>query len=261
MLKRTITAIVAILFFFPFIIYGSYPLYFITVMIGSIGLYELLKMRQLTTEKIPVVLGVLLLWTLILPDEVMTHFSPLNQIDLLMIIAILLSSYTVIKKNSFHFSDVSFIIFGTIYVGLGFHYFLVSRDMGLEYVFFAIVVILLTDTGAYLAGNLFGKNKLIPAISPNKTIEGAIGGAFLGVLAGTIFHLIFPIHDSLLFVISVSFFASIIGQMGDLTASALKRHYEVKDSGKLLPGHGGILDRFDSWLFVFPFLYIIQLFG
>src|SRR5690625_1640592 len=101
----------------------------------------------------------------------MTHFLPLHQLDLLMIIAILLSSYTVIKKNSFHFSDVSFIIFGTIYVGLGFHYFLVSRDMGLEYVFFAIVVILLTDTGAYLAGNLFGKDKLVQSISQIKPLK------------------------------------------------------------------------------------------
>src|SRR5699024_10630014 len=112
--------------------------------------------------------------------------------------------------------------------------------------------------GAYFSGSLFGKNKLSPYISPKKTIEGSVGGILLAAIFGMVFHLIIPMHDSLIIVVIVSILASIVGQMGDLVESALKRYYGVKDSGNLLPGHGGILDRFDSWLFVFPFLYLIQ---
>ena len=263
MLTRTITAIVAIAFFFPFVIIGGWPLSIVMLLIGSIGLYELIKMRQLTNYKIPLGLAMLLLWAFLLPETVIADLLTItvNRIELLFIISLLILSYTVLLKNKFTFDDAGFLVLGSIYIGLGFHYFVASRSVGLEYVFFAIVVILMTDTGAYFSGNMFGKHKLIPEISPNKTIEGAIGGAIIAVIAGTIFNLIFPVHDSVIVVMVVSFFASLVGQIGDLVESSLKRHYEVKDSGRLLPGHGGILDRFDSWLFVFPFLHLIQFIG
>ena len=263
MLKRTITAVIASALFFPFVIYGGWPLSIVMLLIASIGLFELLRMRNLTDYKIPVCLAMLLLWILLLPDAFIGDMLPsaMNKINLLLIISLAILSYTVLLKNKFTFDDVGFLILGTIYIGLGFHYFVVSRAFGLEYVFYAIVVILITDSGAYFSGNLFGKHKLLPEISPKKTIEGAIGGAIMAIVAGTIFNFIFPVHDSMIVVIVVSFFASLIGQTGDLVESGLKRHYNVKDSGHLLPGHGGILDRFDSWLFVFPFLNFIQFIG
>lgn len=263
MLKRTITAIVAVLFFFPFVIYGGWPLSIVMLLIGSIGLIELLRMRKLTTYKVPVALAILLLWILLLPESFITDVLSIsvNKIDLLFTICITVLSYTVLLKNKFTFDDAGFLILGTLYIGLGFHYFIASREIGLEYVFFAIVVILITDTGAYFSGSLFGKHKLLPEISPKKTIEGAVGGALMAIIAGTVFNFIFPVHDSWIVVMVVSFLASLIGQTGDLVESGLKRHYSVKDSGRLLPGHGGILDRFDSWLFVFPFLHLIQFIG
>jgi len=256
MLERTITAIVAILLFFPFVIYGGWPFYLVMLLISTIGLYELLRMRKMTKYKFPIFLSILLLWYLLLPDA--TIGISISRIDFLLITSLILLSYTVFMKNKFTFEDASFMILGVIYIGLGFHYFIASQEVGLEYVFFAIVVILATDVGAYFSGSLFGKNKLSPYISPKKTIEGSVGGILLAAIFGMVFHLIIPMHDSLIIVVIVSILASIVGQMGDLVESALKRYYGVKDSGKLLPGHGGILDRFDSWLFVFPFLYLIQ---
>ena len=263
MLKRTITAIIAILLFFPFVIYGGWPLAIVMLLIASIGLFELLRMRNLTDYKIPVCLAMLLLWIFLLPDAVIADVLPIamNKINFLLIISLAILSYTVLLKNKFTFNDAGFLILGTIYIGLGFHYFVASRAFGLEYVFYAIVVILITDSGAYFSGNLFGKHKLLPEISPKKTIEGAIGGAIMAIVAGMTYNFIFPVHDSIIIVIIVSFFASLVGQTGDLVESGLKRHYNVKDSGQLLPGHGGILDRFDSWLFVFPFLHFIQFIG
>lgn len=256
MLQRTITAIIAILLFFPFVIYGGWPFYLIMLLISTIGLYELLRMRKMTEYKFPLFLSILLLWYLLLPDFTIGTF--ISRMDFLLITALLLLSYTVLVKNKFTFEDAGFMLLGANYIGLGFHYFIASQEVGLRYVFFAIVVILATDVGAYFSGYLFGKNKLAPDISPKKTIEGSIGGILLAAIFGTIFNLIIPVHDSLVIVIVVSILASIVGQMGDLVESAFKRYYGVKDSGKLLPGHGGILDRFDSWLFVFPFLYLIQ---
>ncbi|GAE91590.1 phosphatidate cytidylyltransferase [Gracilibacillus boraciitolerans JCM 21714] len=177
-----------------------------------------------------------------------------------MFFVLLLLSYTVLVKNKFTFEDAGFLILAAIYVGLGFYYFIQTREVenGLVYIFYAILVILSTDTGAYFFGRTFGKHKLWPQISPNKTVEGALGGIVVACIVAVIFQYFYNVHDSLLLVIVVTIIASIFAQIGDLVESAIKRHYNVKDSGKLLPGHGGILDRFDSWLFVFPLLHFIH---
>ncbi|MNJ70851.1 Phosphatidate cytidylyltransferase [compost metagenome] len=116
-----------------------------------------------------------------------------------------------------------------------------------------------SDAGAYFTGRRFGKNKLWPAISPNKTVEGAVGGIVLAVIAAVLFALfsggLLSVGRALLLGAS----AAVVGQLGDLIQSAYKRVYGIKDSGKLLPGHGGILDRCDSWVVVFPFVHILML--
>ncbi|WP_026065193.1 phosphatidate cytidylyltransferase [Amphibacillus jilinensis] len=260
MITRIITAVIAILVFFPFVIIGGWPFYLIMFLISTMGLYELLKMRQMTKYPIPMTFTMILLWSLILPDIDWPVFNWLftHQLEVLLIIALLLLSYTVLVKNKFTFEDAGFMLLSAVYIGLGFYYFVESQASGLHYIFYAIVVILATDTGAYFSGRLFGKQKLWPEISPNKTIEGAIGGTIIAMCSGVIFHIIVPVHDSIWVVVIVSLFASLMGQIGDLVESAFKRYYNVKDSGRILPGHGGILDRFDSWLFVFPFLHFIQ---
>lgn len=102
----------------------------------------------------------------------------------------------------------------------------------------------------------------MPAISPNKTVEGAIGGILSAVIVAILFYFFTELQNqfSLPVLLIISVILSIFGQVGDLVESALKRYYGVKDSGKLLPGHGGILDRVDSWLFVFPVLYFFLFF-
>ncbi|SEN57513.1 phosphatidate cytidylyltransferase [Amphibacillus marinus] len=260
MKTRTITAIIAILLFFPFVILGGWPFYLVMFLISSVGLYELLRMRQMTKYPIPIAFTMVLLWSLVLPETNKLNLSWVYayQREIILLVVLLLLGYTVLVKNKFTFEDAGFMVLSAIYVGLGFHYFIEVQASGLEYIFYAIVVILATDTGAYFSGRYFGKRKLWPEISPNKTIEGAIGGIVLALVAGLTFHFIFTVHQSTSIVILVSILASIVGQIGDLVESAFKRYYTVKDSGHILPGHGGILDRFDSWLFVFPILHFIQ---
>lgn len=261
MKTRIITAIVAILLFFPFVIFGGWPFYIVMLFLSSLGLYELFNMREMHKYLVPTIFSMGLLWVFLLPQ--IDSLMPLKnaQQEVLIGLVILLLGYTVLVKNKFTFEDAGFMVITAIYIGLGFHYFIETQRVGLEYIFFGMIVILATDTGAYFSGRFFGKNKLWPEISPNKTIEGAVGGMLLATTLGVVFHLIFPVHESTMIVAVVALLSSAVGQVGDLVESAFKRHYHVKDSGKLLPGHGGILDRFDSWLFVFPFLYLIQFIG
>ncbi|MDX8046971.1 phosphatidate cytidylyltransferase [Gracilibacillus sp. S3-1-1] len=257
MKTRIITAIIAILVFFPFVFLGGLPFQIIMYLIATIGLIELLHMRGMTKYPIPTILGVLLLWSLMFPHDYQFFTT---RLEFLMIFVLVILGYTVLVKNKFTFEDAGFLILASIYVGLGFYYFTQTRDVenGLVYMFYAILVILSTDTGAYFFGRAFGKNKLWPEISPNKTVEGAVGGIIVASIVAMVFQYFFEVHHSMVLVIVVTILASSFAQIGDLVESAIKRHFDVKDSGKILPGHGGILDRFDSWLFVFPLLHFIQ---
>jgi len=109
----------------------------------------------------------------------------------------------------------------------------------------------MTDTFAYFGGYFIGKHKLCPSISPNKTIEGAIVGTLVGVMVSTLFYL-FVINNSIniAILIGITLVLSLVGQLGDLFFSSIKRYYKVKDFSNLIPGHGGILDRLDSIIFV-----------
>lgn len=148
---------------------------------------------------------------------------------------------TVLTKNKFTFEEVGFIVLSSVYVGFGFHYLIMTRevaDIGLWLVLFVIVLIWTTDSGAYFVGKFMGKNKLWPEISPNKTIEGSVGGILLAVLVGSVFYIINPFLDTYITALLIIFATAVFGQIGDLVESALKRHYAVKDSGNVLPGHG-----------------------
>ncbi|WP_068672369.1 phosphatidate cytidylyltransferase [Oceanobacillus sp. Castelsardo] len=263
MKQRTITAILALIVFIPFIIKGGLAFELFVYLLATIALFELIRMREIGGYIVPAILAVLILWTLLLRD---THFliADFSKFEWVTIIILLLLAYTVLVKNKFTFDHAGFILMATFYVGIGFYYLIETRDGsgmdGLKNIFFAFLIVWSTDTGAYLFGRAFGKRKLWPTISPNKTIEGAIGGIVIAVVVSVIFHLITPFPHTILAVIIVTIIASIFGQVGDLVESALKRIYGVKDSGKILPGHGGILDRFDSLLFVIPLLHIIQFF-
>lgn len=146
-------------------------------------------------------------------------------------------------------------LLGVMYVAIPLSFLWLVRDeFGLMWSLFGIGITWLTDSGAYFVGSRWGKHKLVPKISPNKTVEGSLGGLCCALLGGLVFSLITAKSLGLTFVLALCL--SISAQLGDLVESAFKRERAVKDSGSLLPGHGGILDRFDSLGFVFPVLFI-----
>jgi len=259
MKQRIITALVALIIFLPFVVMGGIPFTIFVYILATIGLLELIRMRNIGNYLVPYLLSVLLLWLILMPTTSLT-ISWFTKYEIMALIILLLLAYTVLVKNKFTFDHVGFILLATFYVGVGFYYLLVTRDgsNALSNILYAFFIIWATDTGAYFVGRAIGKRKLWPTISPNKTVEGAIGGIVTACAVAIVFHLINPFPNSMLTIIGVTILASIFGQVGDLVESAFKRNYGVKDSGKILPGHGGILDRFDSLLFVLPLLHFLH---
>lgn len=210
---------------------------------------------------------------ILLSDLLLALLSYFNRFDLIAI-ALTLSSisafmWVLFKGRQPYIANAATTILGVIYSGwfplhllflrglnsdypLGFLKLNIQND-GLGYVLFLFVTILLTDTGCYYFGSKFGKHKLAPTVSPKKTIEGALGGAICAILGGLLvgYFIKLGFYHSLILAILCTIFA----QIGDLCESLIKRDAGVKDSSDLLPGHGGFLDRTDSYVFTIPVVY------
>ena len=262
MKQRIITAVISAAIFLPIVIYGGIPFIGLVYLLASVGLYELLKMHKINLFSVPGVISLVLLWIFLLPDQFQSILksAQYTKVEIALLVVLLFLTYTVATKNRFTFEHVAFSILATLYVGMGFFYFIETREEGgLLYIFYSLFIIWSTDSGAYFVGRAMGKNKLWPEISPNKTVEGFIGGILCAVIVAVLFSFYTDIEAGLIQLIIITILLSIFGQIGDLVESALKRHYNVKDFGHILPGHGGILDRFDSLLFALPLLHFFHL--
>lgn len=137
---------------------------------------------------------------------------------------------------------------------------IIVSDRGIYYLLLIVNFASVCDTGAYFVGSFFGKHKLCPNISPKKTVEGAIGGIVSSVIVSVILSFAFS-SEHIIATLVLTIPLCIVGMLGDLFASAIKRSVGLKDYGNLIPGHGGILDRFDSMLLITPFVYLFALVG
>lgn len=260
MKTRVITAVVALIIFVPLSIMGGAPLLILTLIMGVIAMSEILRMKHrffVSAEAWVSFIGVV---ALILPNSFWQDVPLIKSAHIFFyILAFLLLLHTVFSRNHFNFDDAGTLTLAMLYIGTGFHYFFQADTKGLATVMFGMLIVWLTDSGAYMVGRAIGKHKLAPKISPNKTWEGSIGGSLVAVIVVASLYTIFnwlPAYnfiELLLFAVVLS----IAGQLGDLIESGLKRHFNVKDSGNILPGHGGILDRFDSMLVVMPLMSIL----
>lgn len=258
--QRVITAVVALIIFIPIVFLGGTLIEIAALALAVVAMSEVLIMKRIllvTPEAIISILGTLFLvtpksWMHDLPSQINTPFVSL-------IFAIALMVRVVFSKNRFNFDDAGVLTLTMLYIGFGFNMFVQARTVGLGMLMYLLLTVWSTDSGAYLVGRKIGKTKLAPQISPNKTWEGSIGGTIVAVIVGIIFSVTGLIHYGILATILMTLFLSIAGQLGDLIESSLKRYYGVKDSGRILPGHGGILDRFDSLLLVLPMAYLLGL--
>ena len=158
---------------------------------------------------------------------------------------------------------LSWLCLGWLYIPLLLGHLVLLRGLpdGQAWIFLTLLVIMSCDTAAYFVGSNFGKRKLYPLVSPNKSVEGGLGGLVGSVLAVLLASVTFLPKIGLLDGILIGLLLGVLGQLGDLFESLLKRACRVKDSGTLIPGHGGILDRLDSLLFAFPLAYYLARYG
>lgn len=255
MKQRVITAVVALCLFIPIVWAGGIWIDLAAALFAAIGISEIFLMKKRVLVSFEFLLALLATLTMAVPNSFFNFLPPhLGRLNIYFIFVMLLLVWTVFSKNKVNLDDVGVYTVASMYIGTGFHYMAAIRNaqQGLALLCYVFVVVWSTDIFAYTFGRKIGRHKLWPVISPNKTWEGSIAGCLMAVLLTTVYVFLVPVNRPKAALIIASLFLSIVGQIGDLVESAYKRHYGVKDSGKILPGHGGILDRFDSMLFVLP---------
>ena len=168
----------------------------------------------------------------------------------------------VLKEKDYDVNDAMYLLSSTLFLGISFNYLIVIRNMSLLYFLYTIIITIMSDTFAHFWGEKIGRIKLCPKVSPNKTVEGMIGGTIFGTFLGSVFFLTLINTEASVFLVSIMSLAmSIVAQFGDLVFSAIKRYFDVKDFGNIMPGHGGILDRLDSIIFAsLVFSYLVSFF-
>lgn len=187
------------------------------------------------------------------------YFEITYILQVCLLLIIVYGAFRVITKYPLYtYKNIKTTIMGFIYsyVFLSALYLLRIEPNGMYWVLFILAVSVFGDVGAYLVGKAIGKRKISPVLSPGKTIEGLIGGIFFGVVVGIILGTN-TLHLNIFISILISIAIVLIGLMGDLFESHLKREVNIKDSGTSLPGHGGFLDRFDAIIFISGFVYLL----
>ena len=251
MKQRVISAIIMIVIFVPFLLLGGWPFYCFISVLGLGATYELLN----THRKIPIItkiftyLSVLSLILINAWDK--NLIITIDSRILILIMFFLLGSLVFVKNlKTYHYKDAFLLIGISLFIGIGFHNFLLVRNNSIYLLLYLMSITVATDSFAYIIGSKFGRHKLAPLISPNKTIEGFVAGSVLGTIIGSLLYFfLLRETESIFVIIACTFFLSLVGQIGDLIKSAIKRYAGIKDFSNLIKGHGGILDRLDSILF------------
>jgi phosphatidate cytidylyltransferase len=223
------------------------------------GTYEFYHMVNFDRREPLIYLG--LLWTLAL--VLSPHYRNPDVLPIIITATMLISLICLLYRPSREkaFRNWAWTIVGALYVGWMLSYWLNLRGLedGRNWVYLAMLTTFANDTGAYFIGRARGKHKLASAISPSKTWEGALGGLICAILAAIIIAIVLNLISPFTFkywqIILLGIIVGLFAQLGDLVESLLKRNMGVKESGNLLPGHGGVLDRFDSLIFVGAVVY------
>ncbi len=262
--KRLFFGGIAMALFIPILLVGGAAAQLVIGFLAMIAVAELLKMRRLSIFSVEGTLSMLGALVLTLPMENYLPFLPTdgNYVAFSLVVLLTLGA-TVFQFGTYTYADAVYPIASSFFIGMGFHSLVLAQMNGLATLFFALLIVWFTDSGAYLIGSFFGRRPLIAKVSPNKTVEGFLGGIASAVLMAAIYMLFFKevrgTYSYPIMLVLVALF-SVFAQFGDLVESSLKRYFGVKDSGQVIPGHGGILDRFDSIIFVFPIMHFFGLF-
>ena len=268
MLTRILSALVGIVFGVGVILLDNLWLYIgVLSIIGAIGVWELTK--AVKCEKHKPMRWYCIIVSALVPSVLCSDlFRPFASV-LFVAFIIVLFVFLLAGHKKIRFEEMAMCGAAAIFIPFALSCIILIRYssdnslLGVSLIFYTLFCAWFGDSGAYFVGTFLGKHKLCPEISPKKTVEGLIGGIVTVGVVCLIHCLIFNLlisdgaYMSYAVLIAVGMAASGIGVLGDLSASVIKRQFDVKDFGNIMPGHGGVLDRFDSVLFVAPFLYIV----
>ncbi|MFV0502663.1 MAG: phosphatidate cytidylyltransferase [Lachnospirales bacterium] len=262
MKTRVIYGIVLAVVIITLTIVGDTAMKLALLIISLIGLQEFYKAVKGNNQLDFIGYGATVLYYALFTTGINNFYMILNTGLLLILLA-----FMVIKHPKFTIDEIACTFLGFIYIPVLFStvYLIRVSEYGFYLVWLTFITAFFTDIMAYFTGVRFGKRKLAPVLSPNKTVEGSIGGIVGTTVASLLYGLVlsFLINDlggvnPFIFSITVGFFCSIFAQFGDLAASSIKRSKNIKDYGNLIPGHGGIVDRFDSIFFTSTTIYIVM---
>lgn len=266
LLYRVLSAIVGIPVLLYLFWYGGIPLLVFISIIAGLGMLEINRLwnKMNVGMWLPgaLISGILMVVSSYLGNGISVNTVQLSGEFLLgavVFFALIINIFYLVKAYpSFTFTDMAVTVFSSLYVSWLISHLLYLRQLssGFHFVLLVLAATWSTDTFAYFVGMNFGKRKLAPVLSPNKSIEGAVGGIFGSLFASILIGYLNPQMPISGYAV-VGILIGTIGQIGDLAESALKRMAGVKDSGNIIPGHGGILDRFDSLLLTAPVAYYV----
>ena len=245
MKTRIITGIILLVVILPCVIFGDLPFKILLGIVAGIAVFEMLSIcnRPKANFYLYPIVALFVFYSLFFNQSLLIS----SEIIILYMIILMACS---MFDDGMNFLRLCYYFTAGVLIAMGLHMLYQLRlTYGFDYVLILALATFGTDTGAYFTGMCFGKHKLNPRLSPKKTIEGSIGGIILGTVLSAGYGAYIQIDMPIIWFVFMCFVLTITSQIGDLTFSSMKRTFEVKDFSQLLPGHGGILDRFDSILF------------
>ncbi|KXZ39805.1 phosphatidate cytidylyltransferase [Alkalithermobacter thermoalcaliphilus JW-YL-7 = DSM 7308] len=250
MVKRILSSLALLPILFYVLINGGLPLYIGVFVVSVIGFREFYLAFRLKGINVVTCLGYITSAVFFL---FFVFRVGINYINALILLLFFISSILLFSEK-YNVIDIAITLLGIIYIPYFMsHIVLIKDGIQGDFIWLIFIIAWMTDTFAYFSGYFFGKHKLIPKVSPKKTVEGSIGGIIGSIISCVIFG--YLTNQNVLDMVIIGFMGSIFAQVGDLFASSVKRFVNIKDYGKLIPGHGGILDRFDSIIFTAPVVY------
>ena len=254
MTKRVLSAALLVIIFVPLLVIGGLPFNILISLLAVGSLYELINIKE-DKDQMPILIKIfaymmVLFFTLNTKEVIDFQYNLDYRVMSVIIFAFLVPLVFINNSKKYSINDALYLISSVLFIGLSYNLIVVTRNYDLRYVIYLFLITTITDTFALFTGKLIGSHKLT-SISPKKTVEGLVGGTFMGTfVAAAFYHTVINSSVPLVLLILVTVGLSLVGQVGDLVFSAIKRYYDKKDFSEIIPGHGGILDRFDSMIFV-----------